>query len=80
MLLAGYGCGTIHIIGRLLDNSRLAPASSVTFSLLCLNSYDDGQSYTEREYADWLSLAGFEGFERMHLIGVDDLVTARRPA
>ncbi|MDA0768700.1 MAG: methyltransferase [Chloroflexi bacterium] len=71
--------GTIHIIGRMLDNSRLTPASSVSFSLLTINLYDDGQSYTEQEYADWLAEAGFEGFERARLTEIDDIVTARNP-
>ena len=71
--------GTIHIIGRILDNSRLTPASSVAFSMMTVNVYDDGQAYTEDEYAGWMADAGFEGFERVHLSGLDDMITARRP-
>ena len=72
--------GTIHIIGRLLDNSRLTPIESVAFSMMTINLYDDGQSYTEQEYADWLVAAGFEGFERVTMpSGGLDMVTARRP-
>lgn len=71
--------GTIHIIGRMLDNSRLTPASSVTFSILTINLFDNGQSYTEEEYASWLVEAGFEGFERVSLSAGFDMVTARRP-
>ncbi len=71
--------GTIHIIGMMLDNSRLTPASSVAFSMMTLNVYDDGQSYTEGEYAGWLAEAGFESFERVSLSDRDDIITARRP-
>ena len=71
--------GTIHVIGRMLDNSRLTPASSVAFSMTTINLFDDGQAYTEEEYAGWLVEAGFEGFERQSLLGGFDLVTARRP-
>lgn len=72
--------GAIHVIGRILDNSRLTPVSSVAFSMMTINIYDDGQSYTEQEYADWFTEAGFEGFERKSLpSGGVDIVTARNP-
>ena len=71
--------GTIHIIGRMLDNSRLTPASSVAFSMTTINLFDDGQAYTEEEYAGWLVEAGFEGFQRVSLSAGADMVTARRP-
>ena len=47
--------------------------------MMTINQYDDGQSYTEDEYAGWLVEAGFEGFERVSLSGGFDLITARRP-
>ena len=71
--------GTIHIIGRILDNTRLSPMASVTFSMMVVNRFDAGQAYTEDEYAGWMADAGFEGFERVHLSGLDDMITARRP-
>ena len=71
--------GTIHIIGRVLDNSRLTPVSSVAFSMMTISLYDDGQSYTEEEHSSWLAEAGFEGFERVSLSGPDDMITAHRP-
>ncbi len=30
-----------------------------------VNLFDEGQSYTEEEYAGWLAEAGFDGFERV---------------
>ena len=71
--------GTIHIMGSILDNSGLSPLSAIAFNLLTTNIYDEGQAYTEQEYADWLAEAGFEGFERVSLPGGFDLVTARKP-
>ena len=71
--------GTLHIIGRILDNSGLSPLSAIQFNLMATNIYDEGQAYTEQEYADWLAEAGFEGFERVSLSGGDYLITARKP-
>lgn len=36
--------GTIHLIGWVLDNSRLTPQKTVGFNLVLLNSYQDGQA------------------------------------
>ena len=53
--------GTLYIVGGLdLDNSRLSPPDLVTFNLLMLNIYDNGQLYTEQEHREWLTEAGFE--------------------
>ena len=49
----------IYIVGSVLDDSRLSPTASVAFSLVFLNVYDDGHSYTEKEHRDWLLEAGF---------------------
>lgn len=51
--------GAIYIVGRILENSRLAPTDTVGINLLFLNIYDDGQAYTAGEYAAWLTAAGF---------------------
>lgn len=72
--------GAIHIIGFTLDNSRLSPISSVGFSLTTLNIYDEGQPYTEQEHRDWLSEAGFEGFELTPFNEVTNRITAQKPA
>ena len=42
--------GSIYLIGRVVDNTRLSPISAVGFSITTLNLYDDGQAYTEQEY------------------------------
>jgi SAM-dependent methyltransferase len=72
--------GVLHLIGSMLDNSRLFPQRMVSFNLVLLNSYDDGQAYTEQEYRDWLAEAGLVDFERVVLANEVSIVTARKPA
>jgi len=53
--------GRLYIFGSgMLENSRLSPKPAVEQNLIFINTYDDGQSYTEEEHRDWLSNAGFE--------------------
>ena len=53
--------GWLYIFGGgMLDNSRLAPKSAVEWNLVFINTYDNGQSYTEDEHSDWLGEAGFK--------------------
>lgn len=72
--------GTLHIIGWVLDNSRLTPAKTVNYNLILLNGYDDGQAYTEQEYHEWLSEVGFEAFERRVFSDGTSILTAYKPA
>ena len=72
--------GVIHIIGWILDNSRLAPQNTVGFNLVLLNGYDDGQAYTEEEHCEWLSEAGFTDFERAKFPDGASILTAHKPA
>ncbi|MCP4993416.1 MAG: methyltransferase [Gammaproteobacteria bacterium] len=46
--------GIIAIIGRMVDDSRLAPPDSVSFNLVFLNIYDEGCCYTQSEHRAWL--------------------------
>jgi hypothetical protein len=71
--------GAIMIWGRVLDDSRLAPIEAVTQNLIFLNQYDAGQSYTESEYRDWLTEAGFVDIDRSQLPGGHSVVSARKP-
>jgi hypothetical protein len=45
--------------GHILENSRLSPPHTVGQSLVMLTIYDEGQAFTESEYRDWLTAAGF---------------------
>ena len=72
--------GRIYIIGHILDNSRTAPPGAVEFNLLSTNIYTVGESYTEREYQEWLRSAGFDDIERASVTLSDGygLMTARK--
>jgi hypothetical protein len=51
--------GRIFIFGSVLENSCLAPPSSLANGLVFLNLYDYGKAYTENEYQEMLTNAGF---------------------
>jgi SAM-dependent methyltransferase len=73
--------GEIYILGQILDNSRISPLEAVTFNLNFINVFDAGESYTEQEYRDWLSEAGFVDIERANFLlpDGDGLITASKP-
>ena len=56
--------GVIHLIGFVLDDSRIAPPNIAGYNLILLTAYEDGQAYTEQEYRSWLTEAGFEAITR----------------
>lgn len=68
----------IHLIGWILDNSRLAPKNIVGTNLVLLNAYQDGQAYTEQEYHTWLDEAGFVDIERILMSDGASIMTARK--
>jgi predicted O-methyltransferase YrrM len=70
----------IYILGQVLDDSRLSPPETVAFNLVFINVYDEGQAYTEHEYRNWLTEAGFIDIDRINLAGGQSLITARKPA
>ena len=51
--------GQLIIVGHILENSRLSPPHTVGQSLVMLTIYDEGQAFTESEYRDCLTAAGF---------------------
>ncbi len=51
--------GRIFIFGNVLEKSHLGPPAAIAFSLVFLNTYDQGRAYTEEEYFEMLSRAGF---------------------
>jgi ubiquinone/menaquinone biosynthesis C-methylase UbiE len=71
--------GVIYIEGSILDDSRLSPPEIVVVNLTYLNMYDEGQAYTESEYKEWLTEAGFVDFKRVILPNSRSIVTARKP-
>ena len=67
--------GLIYLTGHILDDSRLTPSESVAFNLVFLNIYEEGQAYTQKEYSDWLTVAGFEKVRFVN----QELLIARKP-
>ena len=61
----------IYLVNQVLDDSRLSPLEAVQHNLIFLNWYDGGQAYTEGEYRNWLTEAGFEAITREESLGVD---------
>jgi hypothetical protein len=55
--------GRVHILGFILEDSRLTPAEALNFDIVFLNIYEHGACYTVAEHADWLRSAGFTDVE-----------------
>ncbi len=55
--------GKIHILGWMLEDSRLSPAVALNFDIVFLNIYDDGAAHTVGEHQSWLEAAGFSSFQ-----------------
>ena len=70
--------GTIYVIGRIVDDSRLAPTQAALFNVTFLNVYDGGQAYTESQHRRWLGEAGFEDFQIIYVTSGDSIVRARK--
>ena len=51
--------GRLFLLGNVLKNDHRGPSSSLAFSLVFLNAYDQGRAYTENEHRDMLQEAGF---------------------
>jgi hypothetical protein len=70
--------GSIYIIGKIVDHTRMAPVDAAMFNVNFLNIYNGGQAYSESEYKEWLTAAGFENFETNLVPGHDGIITARK--
>jgi ubiquinone/menaquinone biosynthesis C-methylase UbiE len=71
--------GEIYISGAgIIDNSRTSPPELVSFNIVFVNVFDEGQAYTEQEYKEWLEEAGFEGFRRTILPDRGSIITAQK--
>ena len=73
--------GAVFILGMgILDDSRVSPAEVVSFNLVFVNIYDQGQAYTESEHRQWLAEAGFGKFERIAVGSGTSVIKATRSA
>jgi SAM-dependent methyltransferase len=70
--------GTLFVIGIVIDDSGISPDAAVGMNILFLNMFDDGQAYTETQYRDWLSDAGFVDVTFGPFLAGNSLITARK--
>jgi predicted O-methyltransferase YrrM len=71
--------GVIHLVGWVLDDSRVSPQNTVGYNLVLLTAYQDGQAYTEQEYREWFAEAGLLASERVGFPDGASIVTAHKP-
>ncbi|TWF93877.1 methyltransferase [Saccharopolyspora dendranthemae] len=74
--------GAVLICELLLNPDRTGPANAAVMGLNMLVSHPGGQNYSEAEYRDWLSGAGFVDIDvvRFDAAGADGAVIGRKPA
>ncbi len=70
--------GTIAIVGKMVDDSRLTPPADAAFNVVLLNIHEGGCCHTEGEHREWLDRAGFTDFKRQPLPGGSQVVTTRK--
>ena len=70
--------GKLYIVGRVLDDDHLSPASALNSNLFFLNIYDGGQAHTERLHIEWLTDAGCESIKRDVMPDGRSVIVARR--
>ena len=70
--------GRVVIQDFILDEDKTAPKFGALFSLNMLVATERGASYNEREYAEWLSAAGFGEVRRVRLPGPSGLMVGQR--
>ncbi|MGA2327665.1 MAG: uroporphyrinogen-III synthase [Bryobacteraceae bacterium] len=71
--------GRIVIQDFILERGKTAPRHAALFALNMLVGTEEGSSYSEDEYSDWLREVGFIEFRRVRLPGPTGLMIARRP-
>lgn len=72
--------GSLYIMASVLNDDGVSPASKALGNLMYLNIYYDGQAYTESEYREWLSDAGFTDIENFALEQGDTIFRALKPS
>ena len=71
--------GSLHIVGQMVDDSRLTPVPAVRLNLAFLSFYDDGLAHSESEHRQWLEAAGLTVITRETLPDGASLMTGRKP-
>ncbi len=70
--------GRLVVQDFILNPEKTSPQFAALFSINMLVATEEGASYNEAEYSDWLRAAGFASIERIHLPGPSDLMVASR--
>ena len=70
--------GIVCVIGRMLDDSCVAPEESVFFNLVFISLYQDGRAYPEYRYRKWFDAAGVGGVQRLALTGGHSIMWGRK--
>jgi (2Fe-2S) ferredoxin/predicted O-methyltransferase YrrM len=71
--------GRVVIQDFILEPERTGPRQAVLFAINMLVGTEAGGTYTEEEYASWLTAAGLTGVRRIRLRGPADLMVGARP-
>jgi cyclopropane fatty-acyl-phospholipid synthase-like methyltransferase len=70
--------GRLVIQDFILEPDKTAPKSAALFALNMLVGTRGGSTYTEAEYAAWLTEAGFQDARHVRLPGPSGLIIGRR--
>jgi predicted O-methyltransferase YrrM len=70
--------GRLVIQDFILNPDKTAPRHAALFAINMLVGTKEGSSYSEPEYSEWLSEAGFSKVERVRLPGPSDLMVGRK--
>lgn len=70
--------GQIYILGYVLNDEGTSPWEAAAYDVAFINIYQAGQSYTDRQYRDWMGDAGFHQFERQLMRNNMSMITARK--
>ncbi len=71
--------GMLAMQDFVLDNQKTSPRFGALFALNMLVNTSGGSTYSEKEYTEWFTNAGFHQPETILLPGPSDLMVARKP-
>lgn len=72
--------GRVAVSDFVMDDDRMGPEQGVFFALNMLANTREGDTYTESEYRQWMTEAGFTEFTRAATGPATALLAARKPA
>jgi hypothetical protein len=65
---------------HVMSDDKTSPRMGALFAINMLVNTEKGSTFSEREYATWLTKAGFVGVRRVALGGPNDLMIGERGA